>query len=259
MPFNINNFKQNVNDLGYAKNNKFEVFVQTPKMFQNKVMRIGERRINLNRIGNTLRYRIEQVRTPSVSLLSLDTNVFGIGPTQKMPYNAQFFDTTFSILLDRNTDLWDFWYSWTNAIFNFNGQESNGNNPFVGGRIPSYGLEYKDRYSTNMMIVIYDDNGRTIKTINLYEAFPSSIREVQLAWNDNVNLMRLAISVTYSSYSIVGNNINNAGFQDISDVSVLNPEVQTSIGTAETDANRPYFSPGSSLNSLSPIILSREY
>lgn len=137
MPFNINDFKQNVNDLGYAKNNKFEVFVQTPKMFQNKVMRIGERRINLNRIGNTLRYRIEQVRTPSVSLLSLDTNVFGIGPTQKMPYNAQFFDTTFSILLDRNTDLWDFWYSWTNAIFNFNGQESNGNNPFVGGRIPS--------------------------------------------------------------------------------------------------------------------------
>lgn len=258
MPFNINDFKQNVSNLGYAKNNKFEVFIQTPKILQNKVMRIGERRVNLNRIGNTLKYRIEQVRTPSVSLLSLDNNVFGIGPTQKMPYSANFFDTTFSILLDRNTDLWDFWYSWTNAIFNFNGQESEGNNPFVGGRIPSYTLEYKDNYSTIMMIIIYDDNGKVIKKINLYEAFPSSIREVQLAWNDNVNLMRLAISVTYSSYSIVGTNINSYGLLDNSDVSPLNPEIKSSFGNLETDATLPYFSPSTSLNSLSPVVVAKE-
>jgi hypothetical protein len=126
-----------------------------------------------------------------------------------MPYNAQYFDTTFSILLDRNTDLWDFWYNWINGIFNFNGQEPNGDNIFNGGRIPNYTIEYKDEYSTNMMIVIYNDVGETVKTINLYEAYPSSMREIQLAWNDNVNLMRIAITVTYSSYSIVGSNINS--------------------------------------------------
>lgn len=209
MPFNVNNFKQNLDFFGYIKNNKFEVFVQAPKFLQNKYMKINERETSIKDINNLLRFRIDQVRTPSASLLSIDTSRYGIGPTQKMPYNAQYFDTTFSILLDRNTDLWDFWYNWINGIFNFNGEEPGGNNIFNGGRIPNYTIEYKDEYSTNMMIVIYNDVGETVKTINLYEAYPSSMREIQLAWNDNINLMRVAITVTYSSYSIVGSNINS--------------------------------------------------
>lgn len=209
MPFNVNNFKQNLDFFGYIKNNKFEVFVQAPKFLQNKYMKINERETSIKDINNLLRFRIDQVRTPSASLLSIDTNRYGIGPSQKMPFNAQYFDTTFSILLDRNTDLWDFWYNWINGIFIFNGQEPDGNNIFSGGRIPNYTVEYKDEYSTNMMIVIYNDVGETVKTINLYEAFPSSMREIQLAWNDNVNLMRMAITVTYSGYTIVGSNLNS--------------------------------------------------
>ena len=209
MPFNVNNFKQNLDFFGYIKNNKFEVFVQSPKFLRNKYMKINDRETSIKDINNLLRFRIDQVRTPSASLLSVDTNRYGIGPTQKMPFNAQYFDTTFSILLDRNTDLWDFWYNWINGIYNFNGQEPDGNNIFTGGRIPNYTLEYKDEYSTNMMIVIYNDVGETVKTINLYEAFPSSMREIQLAWNDNINLMRIAVTVTYSSYTLVGSNLNS--------------------------------------------------
>jgi hypothetical protein len=107
--------------------------------------------------------------------------------------------------------LWDFWYNWINAIFKFNGQEPNGNNLFTGadapGRIPQYNLKYKEDYSTIMMIVLYNDLGETVKTINLYDAFPSSIREIPLAWNDNQNLMRLSVSITYSQFSFVGSNV----------------------------------------------------
>jgi hypothetical protein len=63
------------------------------------------------------------------------------------------------------------------------------------------------------MIVMYDQTGKTIKTINLYEAFPSSIRSIPLGWNDNNNLIRLAISVTYSSYTIIGSNLNENSSQ----------------------------------------------
>lgn len=260
MSFNINNFKQNIDYYGYAKSNKFEVFVQTPKFLQNKTLRVNNRVVSLNGIGNLLRHRIEQVKTPSVSLMSIDANRFGIGPTQKMPFNAQFFDTTFSVLLDRNTDIFDFWYAWTNGIFNFNGTEPNGNNPFIGSnRIPSYTVEYKDEYSTNMMIVIYDQTGRTVKTINLYEAFPSSIRELNLGWNDNANLLRLAISITYSNYSIVGSNMRFNGIQDIPDDSVLNPEIQNPFIGAEVEVSRPYNSQTSSTPSLSPVVNTKDY
>lgn len=211
MSFNINRFKSNIDEYGYARNNRFEVFVQAPKFLQNKTLKINDRVRSITSMNDLLRYRIEQVKSPSVSLLSIDTNRYGIGPTQKMPYNAQFFDITFSVLVDKNTDLWDFWYNWINGIFNFNGEEPGGNNLFLNNtRIPNYIVEYKDEYSSTMMIVIYGESGETIKTINLYEAFPSSMREVQLAWNDNVNLMRLAITVTYSGYSLVGSNINSA-------------------------------------------------
>lgn len=209
MSFNINRFKDNISGYGYIKNNKFEVFVQAPPILQNSTLNINGRETSIKDINNLLRYRIDQVRAPGVSLLSSDLNRYAIGPTQKMPYNAQYFDTTFSVLVDQNTDLWDFWYNWINAIFNFNGQEANGNNLITGGRIPTYTLKYKDQYSTTMMIVIYNDFGETVKTINLYDAFPSSVREVPLGWNDQQGLMRLAVSITYSQFSIVGSNISN--------------------------------------------------
>lgn len=258
MSFNVSNFKQNVDYYGYIKNNKFEVYVQVPKFMSGKTMRLDNKLIPVRQIGNLLKYRIEQVRTPSVSLISVDTNRYGIGPTQKMPFNAQFFDTTFSILLDRNTDLWDFWYNWTNAIFNFNGQEQNGNAIFKGGRIPSYTVEYKDEYASNMMIVIYDDRGRMVKTINLYEAFPSSIREVQLAWNDNINLMRLQITVTYSSYSFTGNslqiNSSKTNAPDADGVIDTGAAFDAQVGSGEP----PYSSAGFGIPAISPTIVTRE-
>lgn len=208
MAFNINRLKENAAGYGYLKRNKFEVFVQSPRLFQNSTLNVDGRETSVNNLNRLHRFRIEQVNAPGVSLISSDINRYGIGPTQKMPYNAQFSDTTFSILVDRNTDLWDFWYNWTNAVFNFNGQEPSGNNLITGKRIPTYTSRYKDDYSTIMMIVIYNDLGETVKTINLYDAFPSSIREIPLSWNDNQNLLRLSISITYSSYTIVGSNFS---------------------------------------------------
>lgn len=207
MAFNIQNFKENLNSYGYIKSNKFEVFVQAPKFMTGKSLRVNNRETSINDLNNLLRYRIEQVRVPGVNLFSTDVVRYGIGITTKTPYNAQLYDTTFSVLVDKNTDIWDFWYNWLNGIFNFNGQEPNGNNIFTGGRIPTYTTEYKDEYSTTMMIVIYNDSKEIVKTINLYEAFPTSIGQIPLYWNDAQDLMRLAISITYSNYSIVGSKL----------------------------------------------------
>lgn len=209
MAFNINRLKENTDTFGYVKRNKFEVFVQAPQIFQNSTLNINGREVSVNNLNRLQRFRIEQVNAPGVSLLSSDVHRYGIGPTQKMPYNAQYFDTTFSVLLDRNTDLWDFWYNWVNAIFNFNGSESSGSNLITGGAIPTYTVKYKDDYSTTIMIVIYNDLGERVKTINLYDAFPSSIREIPLSWDDNQSLLRLSISITYSTYTIVGSDYSN--------------------------------------------------
>lgn len=209
MSFNISRLKENISDYGYLKNNKFEVFVQSPRIFRNGRLNSNGRETNINDLNSLHRFRIEQVTIPGVSLVSSDVNRYGIGPTQKMPYNAQFSDINFSILLDRNTDLWDFWYNWTNSIFNFNGQEPNGRNITTGNRIPTYTVKYKDEITSVMMIVVYNDLGETVKTINLYDAFPSALSSTNLAWNDGMSLMRLNVAITYSTYTIVGSNVSN--------------------------------------------------
>jgi hypothetical protein len=210
MTFNINRIRDNIAGYGYLKQNKFEVFVKEPPIFQNSPsLNNNGNVLNVNTINDMHRFRIEQVRAPGVSLLSADVRRYGIGPNQKFPYNAQYFDTTFSVLVDKDTFIWDFWYSWVNSIFNFNGTEASGNNLISGGRIPTYTTRYKDDYSTIMMIVIYDDFGNTVKTINLYDAFPSSVKEIPLAWGDSQTLMRLSVSITYSTYTIVGSNVEN--------------------------------------------------
>ena len=206
MAFNINRFKENINSFGYIKNNKFEVYVHIPKFLQNKSMRINGRETNVNNIGSALKYRVNKVTTPGVTLNTSDVFRYGIGTTQKMPYGSQFLDVSLAVLLDKNTDFWDFWYNWTNGIYNFNGQEPNGNNIFTGGRTPNLTTEYKDNYSTTMTIIIYDDIGRAVKKIHLYEAYPSSLREMDLSWNQS-SLLALALTITYTSYSMEGSNV----------------------------------------------------
>ena len=209
MAFNINRFRDNIASYGYAKPNKFEVFIQSPPLFNNSTLNVDGRETNINDLNNLHRYRIEQVQVPGVSLMSTDLNRYGIGPTQKMPFGAQYYDVTFSVLLDRNTDMWDFWYNWTNAIFNFNGQEPNGNNLVSGSRIPRYTTRYKEDYATTMMIVMYNAIGERIKTINLYDAWPSSIRDLPLQWNDDRSLIRLLVGITFYSYTVVGSDVSS--------------------------------------------------
>lgn len=203
MPFNIDSFKSNLESYGYLKRNSFEVGVQTPNfMAGGSVISNNNSQTNLETIKRMLKFRIDQVSIPGVSILSGDTPIYGVGPTQKMPYGAFFHDISFSVLLDKKAELYDFWYNWVRYVFEFNGAEA------PGQRTPAFSTRYKDDYSSMMQLLIYDDEGNIAKRVNLYEAFPSSVREVPVSWNDNGDLLRIAVSITYSHFSVEGSDIS---------------------------------------------------
>lgn len=202
MAFNIQSFKSNISSFGYLKPSHFEVGVTPPSFMQGGQIINGSNITSLNSITDTLRFRIDQVTIPGASLMSAEVQVYGIGVQQKMPFNAYLYDTTFTVLVDKKSQLWHFWYNWVRYINEFNGTETT-----AAVRNPSFNNRYKDDYSTTIQIVMYDDEGEVNTRINLYEAFPSSVREIPLAWNDTGDLMRIAVSITYSSYSIVGSNL----------------------------------------------------
>jgi hypothetical protein len=213
MPFNIDSFKTNLNSFGYLKKNSFEVGVQTPNFMLGGALNNNGKEISTKNINNLLKFRIDQVSIPGVSILSGDTSIYGVGPTQKIPYNAFFHDITFSVLLDKKADLWQFWYNWVRYIFEFNGVEPSSTNYAIdgvgGGRIPRFITRYKDNYTSMMQIIIYDEEGNISQKVHLYEAFPSSVREIPLSWNDNGDLLRIAVSITYSNFSVEGSSIKS--------------------------------------------------
>jgi hypothetical protein len=207
MAFDIDQLKSNIESQGYIKNNAFEVLITPPQILQNRAINNLGTSTPTKEIVDNLRFRIEQVRAPGIALISSDVNRYGVGPTQKVPVTAQFQETTFSILCDGFGDIWQFWNNWIRGIFEFNGIDS----ARVGNasQFASYLNDYKSRYSTTMEIFVYDMFGNLINRINLYEAFPTSLREVNLAWNDTQNLMRLSVSIAYTEYTLSGSTLES--------------------------------------------------
>jgi hypothetical protein len=190
MPFNIEKFRTNIAKFGYLDNNSFNVYVQTPSILLNNVQ---NRNIATGNIAENMSFRIDQVRAPGISLQTVDNSRYGVGPTQKQPYNAQFQEVTISLLGDHYCEFWQFWYNWTRAVFEYNSATVSGT--------PSYSASYKDEYSSTVMIYFYDHFGRNIQRINLFDCFPASIREIPLAWGDS-NLMRFSVSLAYNEFVV---------------------------------------------------------
>lgn len=195
--FNINSFKQNISDYGYLYTNAFEVFIATPQTIFNSLVGETGTQVPTQRIAQNLKFRIDQVRIPGSSLMTTDINRYGLGATQKMPINSQFQEVSFSMIADEYGEIWNYWYQWIRAVNDANGTEN---------KLPTYKVEYKDQYSTVMQIVMYDHYGNAINKVNLFEAFPTSIREIPMSWGDN-QLVKLNIGIAYTNYTLEGSNI----------------------------------------------------
>ena len=98
-----------------------------------------------------------------------------------------------------------------NKIFDFSGSSYESN---IGA---SYATEYKDNYVTDLHVYVYDNSGNQVNDIVMYRAFPESINDINLSWNDNNNLMKITVSISYRDWAMVGvSNSTNNGAQNAS-------------------------------------------
>jgi hypothetical protein len=227
MSFNINNFKSNIQNYGYLPSNKFEVFLRPPNLLFNNALNNQGTETQVSDVIKLIKFRAEDVRAPGVTLLSADVPRYGVGTTQKMPFNAQLNEITLTMLSDGYGDLWRFWHNWIRSIFEFNGIDSatTGRN----NTLASYSTEYKDNYATTMQIIIYDMFGNAIIKFNLYELFPTGMRETQLDWSDNNNLLRISVNLTFNEFTIVGNTLQSERtmFDDIRPMNIREFDTRT--------------------------------
>jgi hypothetical protein len=108
MSFNINNFKSNIQGFGYLPSNKFEVYLRPPDVMLNNAVNNQGTETEVSQIIKLIKFRAEDVKVPGIALQTADVARYGIGTTQKMPFNAQFNEIGLTMLSDGYGDLWRF-------------------------------------------------------------------------------------------------------------------------------------------------------
>lgn len=201
MAYNISEFKSNIGRYGIMPTNKFLVVMTAPLNLNfNTFTDVGDL---FNTLGTErmLYMRSEQVKIPGITIQASDNKRYGMGVAEKMPHNAQFTDIGMTFLADNSGDIYRYFYSWMNKIVDFSGTAN------YFGR-PTYTVNYKDSYSTDIYIIVYDNEGNITKFITLYKAYPIAMNEIGLDWNSINTAMKINVNFSYREYSV--DNVNSA-------------------------------------------------
>jgi len=213
--FNVNNFRSDISKNGVLQTNKFLVAFNSPPCMQGVYIGTQQGTTYSSSTEQLVQARAESVKVPGVALLQSDINRYGIGPTQKMPFSARFTENAITFISDRNSQLYMYFYTWMNKIFDFSGSAYQSN---IGA---SYATEYKDNYVTDLHVYVYDNAGNQVQDIVMYRAFPESINDINLSWNDVNQLMKITVSISYRDWAMVG--VSNAAGSAQAAASTFNP------------------------------------
>jgi len=205
MAYSVQDILGSINKNGWLSSNKFQVMISTPITLKSSID------------DSLLTFRAEDCRLPGVTYMASDVNRFGIGPMQKMPYNVLFADTSITFIADKNGAIYNYFYNWMNTIFEFSGQNSTHG---------SYQTEYKDNYTTDIQIIVYDNNGNQVQTAKFLDAFPISLNEIPLSWNQNNQLLKVTVGFSFRDWTLKNLNIQT---QRPSQEPQPQPQPQTSI------------------------------
>ena len=211
--FNIRDFSSHINSTGTVQTNKFFVEIASPNIFApDETQRL-------------IQYRASNVRIPGVSFDQLNSYRYGIGPQEKFPTNVNFQDISINFIDTGNNDLWKYFYAWTNGIFDYTGVS--------GGSSPSYQVEYKDYYATDIFIHVMDNSGNQTLSVGLKEAYPISVDNVGLAWSENNKLFEFNVNFTFREWYI-----EDATFGQFESGAQLSPGLTSQVVPQQTGSPR---------------------
>lgn len=222
----LNAFKANFADSHYVmRNNRFIMNIPSPKMLISRGSSVS------TRVAPMLPFVCETGVMPGVSIATSEVRRHGVGPVEKRPYSVNFVDMTATMIVDKNGLIHSYFKEWINGIVGFDELITSPKNE----SLPPYEVEYRDDYTVDIQVFVYDESNQKLYDVTIYNAYPIFIGDVSLSWGSNDDFVRLPVSFSYTSWK--SNTYNNLG-----SVTVRN------IGTMER-----LMAAGSALNMLASI------
>jgi hypothetical protein len=184
MTFSIRDFTANIDRYGTAPVNRFEVRLLTVPNAISRAFPDGSR---------VMSFRAEKVNIPGIVLDSFESRRYGVGPSIKTPTGISRFNEISIDFIDTSTlDIKKFFYVWMNYIVDIVG---------TGPPAPTFLAAYKDQYSVNMQISVYNSSSLIpIYTLEVVQAFPVSMPDASMAWSRTNELFRTSVVFSYKHH-----------------------------------------------------------
>ena len=151
--------------------------------------------------ARSLNYRCENAQLPGRTFATLEQKTYG--PIEKTPYLNTYtdIDLTFIVDDDMNQKLFfDAWMSYINPMYNYN-------------------MRFKENYSTPITINQYDVTNQLSYSVNLYDAYPISMNQMDLDWtSDGYHKLTVTFAYTYwknNSLQALGMELVDAGINAV--------------------------------------------
>jgi len=197
-----------------ARPHKFDVNVNIPLVLIPYVA--GARSLN---------FRCENAQLPGRTLATTEQKTYG--PIEKFPYLNTYSDIDLTFIVDDDMQqkiLFDAWLNFINPLYNNN-------------------IRYKQEYATILTINQYDVTNKVSYSINLYDAFPVSVNQMDLDWSgDGYHKLNVTFAYTYwqnNSIQALGMQFVDAGIAAVS--SILNGGVEpTQFGISPPDQSASF-------------------
>lgn len=194
----LNNFLGATSKLnGFTRPSYFYIEIAPPPMLRDE-----------SETARNLAFLCESANLPGIAFATSDIKRYGYGPIEKKPYLPMFTDTTMTFFADGAGVVQSFFYKWMNGIVKFDGPPYGSVQNIGGTSMAPFEVNYKERYSTDILITTVDELNNDIINVRLTEAFPIFMGDVSLSWNDTDQISRIPVQFTYFNWKIERINVN---------------------------------------------------
>lgn len=209
MAGNINDFKSSFQkDL--SRPHKFDVNIPIPLTL-----------IPYIKSAKSLTYRCENAQLPGRTFATAEQKTYG--PVEKYPYLNTYTDIDMTFIVDDDMTqkiFFDAWLNYINPLYNNN-------------------MRYKGDYSTVVTVNQYDVTNQISYSVNLYDAYPISINQMDLDWSsDGYHKLNVTFAYTYwqnNSLQALGMELVDAGINAVNNI--IGGLGGNAVGAAGTGVN----------------------
>jgi len=189
--FDIEEFKNNLGARSILPTNLFLVSlypINKNAYTQNKVNQL----MQSERLDpKSLSFFCMKTDLPGVDLAVEENVIHGIGPVERFPHTAVFGDIELQFIGDGKGNVMSFFQNWMNSIVMFDDRRATSS---------FFKVAYKDSYTCNIEILVFNPQSETILRYQIMEAFPYRLSQVAMNWADQNSMMNIGVNFYYKTW-----------------------------------------------------------